>query len=78
MSDENDPYVVVPPPSEDDGPQEPVDPGELEEESHPSVPESQYRFEWRAWPLTTVHIYDARAGRVRAGRVVAGQFEDVG
>jgi hypothetical protein len=39
MSDENDPYVDVSPPSEDDGPQEPVDPGELEEESHPSVPE---------------------------------------
>ena len=37
MSDERDPYAHVPPPSEDDGPQEPVDPSELEEESHPSV-----------------------------------------
>jgi hypothetical protein len=79
MSDERDPYAdVVPPPDESDGPQEPVDDdSELEEESHPTVPESQYRFEWRAWPLTTVHIYDARAGRVIAGRVVAGQFEEV-
>jgi hypothetical protein len=40
MSDERDPYADVPPPSEDDdGPQEPVDDSELDEESHPSVPE---------------------------------------
>jgi hypothetical protein len=39
MSDERDPYADVPPPAETDGPQEPVDPDELEEESHPTVPE---------------------------------------
>jgi hypothetical protein len=39
MSDERDPYADVPPPSEDDGPTEPVDDSELEEESHPTVPE---------------------------------------
>jgi hypothetical protein len=39
MPNEYDPYTDVPPPSESDGPQESVDPGELEEESHPTVPE---------------------------------------
>jgi hypothetical protein len=39
MPDERDPYADVPPPDESDGPTEPVDQGELEEESHPSVPE---------------------------------------
>jgi hypothetical protein len=39
MPDERDLYADVPPPSEDDGPTELVDPSELEEESHPTVPE---------------------------------------
>lgn len=38
MTEPRDPYADVPPPSETDGPQEPVDPDELEEESHPTVP----------------------------------------
>ena len=36
---ETDPYESVPPPAETDGPQEPVDPSELEEEVHPTLPE---------------------------------------
>ncbi len=36
-----DPYAVVPPPLPTDGPQEPVDWRELEEESHPSSPEDE-------------------------------------
>jgi hypothetical protein len=39
MPDERDPSADVPPPSETDGPHEPVDDSELEEESHPSAPE---------------------------------------
>jgi hypothetical protein len=57
MSDERDPYADVPPPDESDGPQEPVDDSELEEESHPTVPEdshSEYRFEWSSWPPSSV------------------------
>jgi hypothetical protein len=36
MTDPKNPYADVPPPDESDGPQESVDPGELEEESHPT------------------------------------------
>lgn len=39
MPDERDPYADVPPPAETDGPQEPVDDSELEQETHPSVPD---------------------------------------
>jgi hypothetical protein len=39
MSDERDPHAEPPPPSEADGPHEPVDDSELEDETHPSVPE---------------------------------------
>jgi hypothetical protein len=38
MTDPKDPYANVPPPSETDGPHEPDD-TDLEEESHPTVPE---------------------------------------
>jgi hypothetical protein len=41
MPNEYDPYTDVPPPAESDGPQEPVDDSELEDESHPSVPEGE-------------------------------------
>jgi hypothetical protein len=36
---ESDPYAAVPPPSSDDGPQEPVDDSELEEAVHPEQPQ---------------------------------------
>lgn len=35
MARPRDPYADVPPPSESDGPQELVDPDELEDERHP-------------------------------------------
>jgi len=38
---EPDPYADVPPPSPSDGPQEPVDWRELEEEGHPTLPEGE-------------------------------------
>jgi hypothetical protein len=38
---EVDPYADVSPPSPDDGPQEPVDWRELEEEGHPLLPEGE-------------------------------------
>ena len=34
----NDPYEQVPPPEPTDGPQEPVNEEELEEEGHPTLP----------------------------------------
>jgi hypothetical protein len=37
--EEFDPYADVPEPKPTDGPQEPVDWTELEEESHPTLPE---------------------------------------
>jgi hypothetical protein len=36
---ETDPYADVPPPSPDDGPQEPVDWTQLDYEEHPMLPE---------------------------------------
>lgn len=35
--EQEDPYADVPPPSPDDGPQEPVDDSELEDEIHPDA-----------------------------------------
>jgi hypothetical protein len=38
---DTDPYAGVPPPSPDDGPQEPVDWRELEEATHPTIPDER-------------------------------------
>jgi len=39
--EDEDPYAKVPPPASTDGPQEPVDPTELEEEGHAVLPEGE-------------------------------------